>query len=42
MGQDQEGVNEMLWGGRFEGRTHPDMFRRNDPRYKDAFGLLTL
>jgi glucosamine--fructose-6-phosphate aminotransferase (isomerizing) len=22
--------------------THPDMFRRNDPRYKDAFGLLTL
>ena len=27
MGQDQEGVNEMLWGGRFEGRTHPDMFR---------------
>ena len=22
--------------------THPDMFRRNDPRYKDAFGRLTL
>jgi glucosamine--fructose-6-phosphate aminotransferase (isomerizing) len=22
--------------------THPDMFRRNDPRYKEAFGLLTL
>lgn len=22
--------------------THPDMFRRNEPRYKDAFGLLKL
>jgi glucosamine--fructose-6-phosphate aminotransferase (isomerizing) len=22
--------------------THPDMFRRNDPRYKEAFGRLTL
>ena len=22
--------------------THPDTFRRNDPRYKEAFGLLTL
>jgi glutamine---fructose-6-phosphate transaminase (isomerizing) len=22
--------------------THPDMFRRNDPRYKEALGLLTL
>jgi glucosamine--fructose-6-phosphate aminotransferase (isomerizing) len=22
--------------------THPDTFRRDDPRYKDAFGLLTL
>jgi glucosamine--fructose-6-phosphate aminotransferase (isomerizing) len=22
--------------------THPDTFRRDDPRYKEAFGLLTL
>jgi hypothetical protein len=22
--------------------THPDTFRRNDPRYKEAFGRLTL